>query len=387
VPAPTEAPARRILYTLSLGHLVVDLNSGAVAALLPLIEVPFHLSVAALTLLVALANAVSSIIQPLFGLAIDRTDHPWIMPGGLVIASVGTMLVGQMPTYGLLVGAVCIAAVGVAMYHPEASRVAYLAAGPMRASAMSIFSAGGNLGFALGPVFMAGSAALLGLPGTALFLVPGALALIVFAVVRPAQVMGGKDRPKGLHLEGENRIGPVVLVMLVVIFRSALIFGTMSLVPLFLVSRFHMDPHLASALDFLFLFAGALGTVLGGPFSDRHGRRSHLLVAFVLALPLVFAMPRLPLLGLLAAMAVMGFLVVSTFATTVTLTQELLPHSVGVASALAVGLGVGVGGLLVLLLGHIADHVGIFPVLSFFFVLPTLCIACTLPLSRRVLTA
>lgn len=169
--------------------------------------------------------------------------------------------------------------------------------------------------------------------------------------------------------------------------RSSLVFGITGLAPLILVQHYGVAPRAAGALDVVFLFFGAVGTVLGGPFSDRYGRRLHLLLAFALTVPAVILMPHLPFYGFLLAMAVTGFFTVSTFSTTVTLTQEILPRNVGVAGGLAAGFGVGAGGLVLLILGHLADRLGLLPVASAFFVLPVLSFLFALPLSPRRIAA
>lgn len=381
IPGQAE-PKRGILYTLAIGHLTVDLNAGAAAALLPLLEGPFHLSVGALTLLVAVVESVSSIIQPLFGILVDRSARPWVMPLGIAVATLGMSAVGLMPSYALIIATCTVMAIGDAMYHPEGSRSAFLAGGAKRASAMSIFAVGGNVGFAVGPLFLAGVSAVMGLEGTLAFLLPGALALALFLIVKPAQVLKvARATMPARRPAPTNRLGVFYVVAFVVI-RSVLMFGVTALVPLYLERRYALDPHLASALDFVFLFAGAAGTVLGGPFSDRRGRRFHLVSASALAAPVAFIMPRLDLTGFLIAMAVLGFILVSTFSTTVTLTQELMPGSVGMASGLAIGLGVGLGSLVVLLLGNLSDQIGIGAVLSWLFILPILGLITALPTPR-----
>jgi len=372
-PAPPGAAKKRnILYTLSAGHMTVDLNAGAVAALLPLLEGPFHLSVGALTLLVTVVESMSSIVQPLFGILVDRRARPWVMPVGIIVATVGMSAVGFMPSYGLIIAVCTVMAVGDAMYHPEGSRSAFLAGGSQRASAMSIFAVGGNIGFAAGPLLLAAVSALAGLRGTLVFLVPGVVVLILFLVTKPTQVLRDQPVRSAGAAFGRTDRWAVFFVIAFVSVRSTVMFGVASLVPLYLEGQYRLDPHLASATDFVFLMAGAIGTLLGGPFSDRRGRRFHLLLASALATPVAFLMPRIGFAGFLIALAVLGFILVSTFSTTITLTQELMPGSVGTASGLSIGLGIGVGALAVLLLGNLSDVIGIGPVLAWLFVLPLL---------------
>lgn len=374
------------VWTLAIGHFVVDLNTGSIAALLPIIQAPFHLSLGALSAVLATANVMSSIIQPLFGYLGDRRRRPWVLALGIALASFGTAVVGHLGSYDLILVAVAISGVGAAMYHPEATRGAYLVASQKRASAMSVFAAGGNIGFAFGPLLMAGALSVFGLPGTTAFAIPGIVAMVFFlgtfsrqaSVPPPPRSQVGHRRPD---------LGAVTLLVLVVIIRSSVLFSVATFAPLFLEKTFHLSPHLAGALDFVFLIFGALGSIAGGPVADRFGHRFQLLMAQGLAIPVLFLMPHLPLPAFLAFMAVAGFLTVSTFPTTVTLTQELLPRNIGVAGGLAAGFGVGAGSAVVFVLGHLGDRVGLAPLMGALFLLPVIGCLFALPLTPKRLHA
>jgi FSR family fosmidomycin resistance protein-like MFS transporter len=346
------------LWTLSLGHLVVDLTTGAIPALLPLVEGPLRLTVAALSLIVALLNFTSSVIQPLFGYLVDHWRLPWLLPAGFVTASVGMAALGFAPNETTLVALVILTGAGTAAYHPEASRAAYQAGGPQRASAMSIFSVGGNLGFALGPVFLSGFAAVAGLHGTVLFLVPALVALVLFARYGPKPDEEAAA-PSRRWREGRNDLLGAALLVLAVLFRSAVIFGLATFVPLDAVHRLHTPARTAGLLDFALLGAGALGTLVGGPIADRVGREGFVATALLLATPFVALVPGSRGALLLVALALAGVFLVSTFAVTVVLNQEALPRSIGMASGMSIGLAVGLGGLLVLELGHVAETAGL----------------------------
>src|SRR5213083_3179392 len=140
------------MAALSSGHCATDFAGGALPALLPFFVDKFDLSYT-LAAAAMLASAVSSsIVQPLFGLWSDRRGAIWLLPAGVAVAGVGIALAADAPSYWLVVLLVVVSGVGVAAFHPEGSKFAAYASGARRASGMSAFSIGGNVGFALGPI-------------------------------------------------------------------------------------------------------------------------------------------------------------------------------------------------------------------------------------------
>jgi FSR family fosmidomycin resistance protein-like MFS transporter len=180
--APPEPPAgdpvhkpgvdRRAMATLSAGHMLTDIAQGAIPALLPFLIVERGLSYAAASALILAATISSSVIQPLFGHISDRRSLPWLMPLGPALGGIGVALIGIAPSYPWTFAAVLVSGIGVASFHPEASRFANYVSGARRASGMSLFSVGGNVGFALGPVVVTPLVLIFGLSGTLFLILP-----------------------------------------------------------------------------------------------------------------------------------------------------------------------------------------------------------------------
>ena len=135
---------------------------GAVPALLPFFVADRHYSYAAAAGLMFALTAISSAIQPVFGALTDRLHLFWLVPVGLTMAGVGVALSGLMPSYPLTFLVITFAGLGVAAFHPEAARAARAASADSQ-QAMSFFSVGGNVGYAIGPMLVF----------AVLFLVPG----------------------------------------------------------------------------------------------------------------------------------------------------------------------------------------------------------------------
>src|SRR4051794_2571457 len=169
------------MSVLALGHLVADMCQGAVPALLPFLIDSRGYSYAAASGLVLAATVSSSIIQPLFGHFADRRSLSWMMPAGVFVAALGMAGVGLLDAHALTFAAIVVSGIGVACFHPEASRFANYVSGTKRASGMSLFSLGGNVGFALGPVLVTPAVLVFGLPGTLVMLVPGTVVSLALA--------------------------------------------------------------------------------------------------------------------------------------------------------------------------------------------------------------
>src|ERR1700750_1465024 len=237
---PARDRARRSMAVLSLGHLCVDLCQGVLPALLPFLIAAHHWSYGQASALVLAATVSSSIIQPLFGHLSDGRSLPWLMPGGVALAAIGISLAGVSGDYWLTFGVVVASGLGVAAFHPEASRFANYVAGAKRATAMSFFSVGGNAGLALGPAIVPPLALAFGLSGTPFVaILPLAVAvLIVFELPRlvrfrpaaatPGEPMSDADTPP-------DQWRPFVRLTLAIGARSVVFFGLTTLVPLYFV--------------------------------------------------------------------------------------------------------------------------------------------------------
>lgn len=389
---------RRVLAQLSFGHLATDLSQGALPALLPLFKTQYHLSYTDVGLVVLVANISSSIIQPAFGILSDRVQMRWLMPAGALISGTGIILAVSATHYSVMMAMIFLSGLGVAAFHPEGYKFAGLASGARRATGMSYFSVGGNLGYGLGPaaasialhfagarglfyyvpVFSISAAVILWLAGS-----PRRRARLESEWHAPAQPPA---RPAAGPVPGAPIGGlaaQTVLGLLVafVILRSWVSVGEASFIPLYFTGVRHLNPTYAGLMVSLFLGAGSVGTLFGGMAADRWGRRRMLLVSMLILPPLLWLIPRaVGPAGLVAAL-VAGMASVSTFAVVMVMAQSIMPQRIGLISGLIIGFAVGTGGIGTTLLGVIADRWGVLRALDFTALLPlaALAIALLLP--------
>lgn len=347
---------KRAMATLSSGHLATDFASGALPALLPFFVEKFDLSYT-LAAAAVLASAVSSsIVQPLFGLWSDRRGAIWLLPVGVALAGIGIALASVAPTYGLVLLCVVVSGLGVAAFHPEGSKFAAFVGGRRRASAMSLFSIGGNLGFGLGPVIATPLVVAFGLRGGLLLAVPCLAVAVALAVLAPFLGSFAPEPGRRVDTADRDRIGALLLLLAVIAFRSVSWFGLITFVPLWEVSLGHSKAH-GNHLLSLMLLAGGLGTLATGPLADRFGRRPVLLASTAATAPLIVVFVAVGGIPGAIALAGVGISVIGTFGVTMVMSQEYLPRHIGMASGLSIGLSIGLGGVGAVALGAVADSV------------------------------
>ncbi len=378
---------KRAMAVLSAGHLFTDVNQGAVAALVPFLVAERGLSLTAAGSLVLAATLSSSIVQPLFGHFSDRRPLSSLMPIGLALGGLGIALAGVAPNYLLIFLCIVLSGFGVAAFHPEGARFANYVSGSRRARGMSFFSVGGNLGFALGPVICTPLVLFFGLPGTLFLALPAFVVGLVLFYELPRLLT---FRPETAEVAGEKSAGepehwgPFARMIGVVIARSFVYFGLVAFVAEYYIRVLGSSPLLANAALSIMLFAGGVGTLLGGPLADRIGRRAVLAGSMLLLSPLIYAFTLSePLLGIVY-LAFIGAATIGTFGVTVVMGQEYLPGRIGVAAGVTMGLSIGLGGVGAPILGAVADGYGLPAMMLALAALPLVGLALSLSLPRRL---
>jgi len=376
---------RRAMAVLSACHLFTDIAQGSIPALLPFLIARDHITIAAASALVLAATISSSVIQPAFGYVSDRLSLPWLMPLGPALGGLGIACVGFAPNYALTFAAVLLSGLGVAAFHPEGSRFANYVSGERRASGMSLFSVGGNVGFALGPVVVTPLVIAFGLHGTAFLLIPTWLMAAVMVHELPHLKTFRKDLVGGRVQGGEHHEawGPFAILAGVIAVRSFVYFGMVTFIPLYYVNVLHTSKALGSVALSAMLLGGAAGTLTGGPLADRFGRRNVIIGSMLVIPPLVVGFLLSGPVVAIGFAALAGAATIATFAVTIVMGQEYLPGRLGVSAGVTIGLSIGLGGVGAPLLGLLADARGLTAVFEAVAVLPFVALALTLALPRH----
>jgi FSR family fosmidomycin resistance protein-like MFS transporter len=379
-PAPPDEISSRpntlnlkILLLLSFGHLVTDIYQGALPAILPFLKDKLSLSYTMAGVLLMAANFTSSILQPVFGHFSDKKEKAWLLPLGCLAAGLGLSLASIPDSFEVLLVLVVVSGLGIAAYHPEGYKTASFFTGEQAATGMSVFSVGGNLGMALGPLFSLGAIAYLGFAGLPLMLVFSLSFLVLLSFqwgyLRSTKLLSSDSQipvlpgPPGAYWA-------LFLVIATVVMRSWMQLGLMTYIPFYFIEHLKGDPLYSGKLVTAFLLGGVAGTIFGSMLADRWGHKEYLvysLLATSLLSPLILLATG-P--WLFVVLILVGMALISTFTVTIVMAQRLLPHRLGVASGLMVGFAIGAGGFGVTLLGVVADHFGVAAALKSILILP-----------------
>jgi MFS transporter, FSR family, fosmidomycin resistance protein len=346
----------RAMTALSGGHASVDFSGGALPALLPFLRDKFSLSYTLVAVLVLASALSASVIQPVFGLWSDRRGAIWLLPAGVAIGGIGIALAAASPSYWLVVLFVVVSGLGTAAYHPEGSKFAAYVSGRRRASGMSLFSIGGNLGYGLGALAVTPLVVALGLKGGLLLVVPALAVAAAILAATPYLLSFVPDRETRVAHAGENQPHAEALLLAVIAFRSLAWFGLVTFVPLWEVSLGHSKSYGNHVLA-LMLLVGGIGTLAAGPLADRIGLRAVLLGTNAVSGPLILVFVLVGGIPGAIALAGVGAAVIGSFGITMVLSQEYLPRHLGMASGLAIGFAIGLGGVAAVILGAIADSI------------------------------
>jgi FSR family fosmidomycin resistance protein-like MFS transporter len=371
-------PHTKLIGLLALGHFVIDVTQGSLPAVLPFLKELHALSYAQVAMIVLAGNLTSSIIQPLFGYLSDQIARRWILPVSVFVAGAGIALIGLAPGYGGVLALVVVMGLGVAAWHPEGYKTATVVAGDRKATALSWFSLGGNVGIAVGPPLMTWLLVGFGASGTLGILVPSVL---VGALLLAALPMFSREvtapRTTRARRDGVTMPGAMALLILVVTVRAWTSLGFTTFVPFYYIDTLKADASVVGVLLFVFLGAGALGTMMAGPIADRMGPRPFMTWVLLAALPfgVLFLVSSGP--TAVVMLGLFGALLTSSFSVSVLLAQAYLPRHAGMASGLIVGFAIGLGGAGVTALGSVADRWGVPTALWISALLPVVALTLT----------
>ena len=342
-------------------HLFNDFFTGALAALLPTLQLRFGASEMTLALFVASLSFSSSVLQPLFGAAADRLGRRVVAAGGVITSSALLSLMPVVPSALLLVPLLLVGGLGSAAFHPAATALARKATQSKGGLAVGVFSAGGTAGMALGPLVI-GLLVINGwLDYSPLLMLPGVLlGVLIFALIPPQPRTSGLTRAQVFDVELFR--GPVGQLALAGVLRSIAWIAIINGAPLWLVHTKGLTA--ANPLIFwtitIFTISGAAGGIIGGMVESRLSRQAlvtgTMLLAVVPLSVLLLSQPGTITYFLMVALS--GMLVNGGLPIMVVAAQDAAPHAVSTASGMMMGLTWGTAGVLYLGVGALQGIIG-----------------------------
>ena len=362
------------VYLFSLGHLATDWAQGAIPALLPYFISHYDLSYRAAASLVFANVMVSSLLQPLSGYYADRMSKPWFIAAGPVCAGLGVTFIGFSTSYWAIFAAAMLCGVGSALFHPEAALMVNRIAGKRKGQAIAIFSMGGNLGFAVGPIAAGICAYTIGIHSLLIF---GVANLAVGAAIlwklpmaqRVASQFAEEEKGEEPEAEKQNDWGAFGKLSFTMLARSLSFTLSNTFIPIFWVTVLHATAQEGTRALSLLFAVGAGMTYVGGVLADRMGYVRVLRLAFCAMIPTMFLLIRATEVWWATLLLLpTAFAIFVPFSPIVVLGQTYLAKNAGFASGVTLGLSTTIGGLFAPLVGWAADFWGLVTALQILWI-------------------
>ncbi len=367
-PAGAETTTFAILVSLSVCHLLNDMNQSLVPALYPILKESYRLDFGQVGLIALASQLTASMLQPVVGMVTDRRPQPFSLPIAMGCSLIGLLLLAVAGNYGTILAAAALVGVGSSVFHPESSRVARMASGGRHGFAQSLFQVGGSTGSAVGPLLAAFIVVPRGQGSVAWFSAAALLAIFLLANVslwysRHLSLRGagaGSARGAAYAMLSRRRVLFAIAVLVALLFSKNVYTSSLSsYYTFYLIHKFGLSVQNAQIHLFVFLGSVAAGTFAGGPIGDRFGRKPVIWFSILGAFPFALLLPYANLFWTGILTVAIGLILASAFSAILVYAQDLLPGRVGTVAGMFFGFSFGLGGLGAAALGQVADWTSI----------------------------
>ncbi|MBK5722326.1 MFS transporter [Dysgonomonas sp. Marseille-P4677] len=394
-PTYQKGTAFTILSLLAVCHMLNDTLQSVISAVYPLLKDSLLLNFTQIGLITLVFQLASSIFQPIIGLITDKKPQPYSLPIGMTFTMIGILSLSYANSFPLVLVSVFLTGLGSSIFHPEASRLAYMASGGKHGLAQSLFQVGGNFGSSIGPLLALwiitpygqrniGWFSLIALASIGIMLIiskwyKGNL----YRIKHTDNTNESVSNKKPIHSQG--KITFAISILLILIFSKYVYMASLNSYYMFyLIDKFNVPVHDAQLYLFAFLFAVALGTIAGGPIGDRIGRKYVIWGSILGTAPFALIMPHVGLMWTCILSIIIGLILSSAFSAILVYAQELVPGKVGLIGGLFFGLAFGIAGVASAILGKVADNTSIQHVYDICAYLPLIgLVAAFLPNTRK----
>lgn len=390
-------PVYPMMVMIGVCHLINDTMQSVIPAMFPLLERDLGLTFTQLGLISFVLNIFASILQPAVGFVTDKKPIPYALPFGMVSSFIGLTLLILSTQYWMILVSVIFLGFGSAVFHPEGSRVSFMAAGNKRGLAQSIYQVGGNAGQALAPLISAFLILPFGMKGASAVLALTALGIFMLTHISrwykrelEAEKLSKvkKVLVSSLPPLTKKQVGIALALLLVIIFaRSFYVTNITSFYIFYLQEEYNLSITTGQIFVFIFMAIGVVGTYFGGGLSDRIGRKNVILLSVVVPIPLCLVLPYVPLWLIVPLLLVIGGLIMISFSVTVVYAQELVPSKIGTMAGLTVGVAFGMGAIGAVVIGMLMDSIGIKETMILVSLLPLLLLVAFLLPKDKVATS
>lgn len=357
-----------VLFTISFSHFLNDLMQSMIPSVYPVIKDKYDFSFTQIGLITLAFQLTASILQPFVGTYTDRKAKPFSLAVAMMFTLIGTIALSLASNFYLFLISVSLLGLGSSIFHPEASRVAYLASGGKKGLAQSIFQVGGNSGTAVGPLLAALIVMSYGQSSILWFSIIPIVGIMILLVIgnwyRERIAIRKKNSQTGfaeiVHGLSKRRVKISIGILLVLVFSKFIYMASMTnYFTFFLIDKFNMSIKTSQYYLFAFLFAIALGTIAGGPLGDRFGRKYVIWFSILGAAPFTLFLPYVDLFWTVFLAMIVGVVLASAFSAILVYATDLVPEKIGTIAGLFFGFMFGVAGIGSAALGWLADKTSI----------------------------
>ncbi|WP_416864839.1 MAG: MFS transporter [Imperialibacter sp.] len=387
-----------ILVALSISHLLNDTMQSLIPSIYPMVKENYQLTFSQIGLITLTFQLTASLLQPVVGAFTDKRPQPFSLAIGMGFTLLGLLGMSMAGSFTMILVSAAFIGLGSSVFHPEASRMAHMASGGRHGMAQSLFQVGGNAGSSLGPLLAALIIVPLGQFHVIWFSLLALLAMIILAnvgkwykfqlVVKSRKAKRAVAEPEKIFALPVRKVVWSLTILLLLIFSKYIYMTSMSsYFTFYLIQKFDVSVKASQLYLFMFLFAVAAGTFLGGPMGDRFGRKYVIWFSILGAAPFTLMLPYASLFWTGVLSVVIGLILSSAFSAILVYAQELVPGKVGMIAGLFFGLAFGTAGIGSALLGELADRTSIEYVFAICSFLPLLGIIAVLLPGRKELQA
>ncbi|MFJ5767732.1 MULTISPECIES: MFS transporter [unclassified Lysinibacillus] len=362
-------PVFPIMIAIAVAHLINDTMQSVIPAMFPILKSELGLTFTQIGLISFVLNMFASALQPVVGYVSDKKPMPYALPIGMISSFIGIAILAFTTQYWVIIIAVLFLGLGSAIFHPEGSRVSFMAAGSKRGLSQSIYQVGGNSGQALAPLISAYILDIFGQRGAAFVLIATTIGIILLSKIAgwykkqlELERLSKKKRTlvSSLPPLTKKQVGIALTLLFTIIFaRSFYTTNITSFYVFYLMDHYNVSLRLGQILIFTFMAFGVVGTFFGGSLSDRIGRKNVILLSVVVPMPFCLALPYVPLWTAAIFLVIIGTLIMISFSVTVVYAQELVPTKIGTMAGLTTGFAFGMGAIGAIVIGVLMDHKGI----------------------------
>lgn len=358
-----------VLAVLGTSHLMNDLLQSLIPAIYPILKENYALDFVQIGMITLTFQIAGALLQPLIGMVTDRHPAPYSPVVGMMFTLSGLVCLAFAHNYAVILVSVSLIGIGSSIFHPEATRMARYAAGRRQGLAQGIFQVGGQTGGSLGPVFAALVIVPWGQPSLAWFAVFALTAMMLLTWIGSKQkqiraeftafsARGKQGQEAALFAPRTIVVGLVVLTLLMFT-KNTYEESFRSFYTFYLIDKFSLSIPSAQMMLFMFMFAAAVGVLVGGIVGDRIGRYRIIWISVLGPLPLSLLLPYADLFWTGVLTVMINLIMASSFASILIYAMDLLPNRIGLIGGLFYGLNFGFGGIAAALLGMLADSYGI----------------------------